>query len=285
MANNYYSQAQQQYDVGYNAKVQNMKNQLAQNQLALEQSKGGVNQNFDHQVGNQNLNNKIGKNNMSNSMLGRGLGNSSIAVTGLAEADQINNRKVGDINMNRTNALNDIEGQKAQLAQGTNNSIAQMGADREDAIQALARQLEDRQWDKDFKNKQFDFTKEQGAFDNAFKDKQFAYQQQQGAFDNNFKNQQLSMQQQAQANEQAYKNAMMNFEKEKYNKAMEQQQQPEINQYSDNAMYALEQVMSQGTKRQQIDFLTQNKGKYDGVKGFETYNKALQKYYDQFQYN
>lgn len=264
MANNYYNQAQQQYDVSYNQKVQNMKNQLAQNQLALEQSKGGVNQNFDHQVGQQNLSNKIGKNNMSNSMLGRGLGNSSIAVTGLAEADQINNRKVGDINMNRTNALNDIEAQKAMLAQNTNNTLAQMGADREDAIQALARQLEDRQWDKDFKNNQFSWQKEQGLADRAYKDKQ------------------LAMQQQAQANEMAYKNAMMAFEREKYSNAQKQQEKYKINQYSDTSMQTLDLMMNDSklSANDQLTYIKNEMGKYDGVEGFEAYNRELQRHYD-----
>ena len=83
----YYDQAKQQYDTTYNSKVQALKNQLAQNQQNLEQQKGGVNNNYDYQVQNQNLSNKLNKNTVSNTMLGRGLSNSSIAVSGIAEQD------------------------------------------------------------------------------------------------------------------------------------------------------------------------------------------------------
>lgn len=177
----YYNQAQQQYDQSYNKKVEALKNQTAQNQLNLEQQKGGINQNYDKQVSNQNLNNKKGKNNMSNAMLGRGLGNSSIAVSGLAEADQINNRMVNDINTARTGDLNNIDQQKSLLAQNLNSMLAQMSADREDGIWSLARQLEDRDFDKNFKNQQLGLQREQFQAEQAYKQQQLAFQQQQYA--------------------------------------------------------------------------------------------------------
>lgn len=178
----YYSQAQQQYDQSYNKKVEALKNQTAQNQLNLEQQKGGINANYDQQVGNQNLNNKKGKNNMSNTMLGRGLGNSSIAVSGLAEADQINNRLVGQINDARKGDLNNIDQQKALLAQNMNNMLGQMSADREDGIWALANQMEDRAFDKNFKNQQLAFQREQMMAEQAYKQQQLAMQQAQNDF-------------------------------------------------------------------------------------------------------
>ena len=108
---NYYNQARQQYDQSYNMKVGALKSQLANNQLALEQQKAGINANYDTQVGNQNIANVKAKNHFSNAMLGRGIANSSIAGTGLAEQDQINNRLIGQINAQRTGALNNIDQQ------------------------------------------------------------------------------------------------------------------------------------------------------------------------------
>lgn len=178
----YYNQAQQQYDQSYNTKVEALKNQTAQNQLNLEQQKGGINQNYDKQVSNQNLNNKKSKNNLSNTMLGRGLANSSIAVSGLAESDQINNRIVGDINDARRGDLNNIDQQKSLLAQNLNNMLSQMSADREDGIWALARQLEDRDFDKNFKNQQLGLQREQFQAEQAFKQQQLAMQQSEADF-------------------------------------------------------------------------------------------------------
>lgn len=173
---NYREQAQKEYDVGYNEKVQALKNQLAQNQQTLDQQKGGINANFDTQVANQNLSNKKSKNNLSNTMLGRGLSNSSIVTSGLAESDQINNRLVGEINTGRTGALNDIEQQKALLAQNMQGTIAGMSADRLSAIEALARQLEDRAWDKDFKNQGLSLQREQMLAEQSYKNASLAQQ-------------------------------------------------------------------------------------------------------------
>lgn len=150
----YYTQAEQQYNPSYNQKVTALQNQLAQNQQNLEQQKVGINANYDYQVQNQNLNNRLNKNNVSNAMLGRGLSNSSIAISGLAEQDAKNTRLVGDINRNRTAELNNIDQQKALLGQNYNNTLAQMEADKYDAIMALAQQLEDRDWNRDFQNRQ-----------------------------------------------------------------------------------------------------------------------------------
>ena len=193
--NKYYQQAEQQYNPSYNGKVQALKNQLAQNQQSLEQQKTGINQNYDLQVNNANLNNRLNKNVTSNAMLGRGLANSSIAISGLAEQDAKNTRLGGDINRNRTADLNNIDEQKNLLAQNFNNTLAQMEADKLDAIMNLAYQLEDRAWDKDFKNrqlaqeyalaemqKQYQYSqlalqREQMANQNAWKQKEWDYQQ------------------------------------------------------------------------------------------------------------
>lgn len=228
MVTDYRKQATQEYDASYNKKVQALKNQLAQNQQILDQQKGGINANYDLSVANQNLANKKAKNNLSNTMLGRGLANSSIAVSGLAEADQINNRMIGNINRERTGALNDIEQQKALLAQNLQGTLATMSADREDAISALARQLEDRQWEKDFKNKSFEFQKDTELANRAFRDKSFNFQQESERANQAYRNSSLAMQREQMLAEQAYKNAslaqqrelanaQLAWEREKYN--------------------------------------------------------------------
>ena len=152
--NKYYQQAEQQYNPSYNGKVQALKYQLAQNQQSLEQQKVGINQNYDLQVNNANLNNRLNKNATSNAILGRGLANSSIAISGLAEQDAKNTRIIGNIERGRLADLNNIDEQKALLGQNFNNTLAQMEADKLDAINALAMQLEDRDWNKDFQNRQ-----------------------------------------------------------------------------------------------------------------------------------
>ena len=209
MATDYRKQATQEYDASYNKKVQALKNQLAQNQQTLDQQKGVINANYDLSVANQNLANKKAKNSLSNTMLGRGLANSSIAVSGLAEADQINNRMVGNINRERTGALNDIEQQKALLAQNLQGTLATMSADREDAISALARQLEDRQWEKDFKNKNFEFQKDIELANRAFRDSSLAMQREQMLAEQAYKNASLAQQREL-------ANAQLAWEKEKY---------------------------------------------------------------------
>ena len=214
MATDYRKQATQEYDASYNKKVQALKNQLAQNQQTLDQQKGVINANYDLSVANQNLANKKAKNSLSNTMLGRGLANSSIAVSGLAEADQINNRMVGNINRERTGALNDIEQQKALLAQNLQGTLATMSADREDAISALARQLEDRQWEKDFKNKGFEFQKDTELANRAFRDKSFNFQQEAERANQAYRNSSLAMQREQMLAEQAYKNASLAQQRE-----------------------------------------------------------------------
>ena len=209
MATDYRKQATQEYDASYNKKVQALKNQLAQNQQTLDQQKGGINANYDLSVANQNLANKKAKNSLSNTMLGRGLANSSIAVSGLAEADQINNRMIGNINRERTGALNDIEQQKALLAQNLQGTLATMSADREDAISALARQLEDRQWEKDFKNKGFEFQKETERANQAYRNSSLAMQREQMLAEQAYKNASLAQQREL-------ANAQLAWEREKY---------------------------------------------------------------------
>lgn len=215
--NKYYQQAQSQYDTTYNSKVQALKNQLAQNQQNLDQQKGGINSNYDYQIQNQNLANKLNKNTVSNTMLGRGLANSSIAVSGIAEQDAKNARLIGDINRNRTADLNDIEAQKALLAQNMNNTLSQMAIDREDEIRNLAYQLEDRDWEKNYKQQGLDLQKQAQVYEQQYKDAMLKMQQEKQKFDMGYQNRYLEMQQQAQLAEQNYKNAALALQREQMN--------------------------------------------------------------------
>lgn len=224
--NKYYEQAKNQVSVTHNASVNALKNQLAQNQLNLEQQKTGINANYDSQVDRQNLNNRLNKNNVSNAILGRGLGNSSIAVSGLAEQDARNTRMIGDINNSRTADLNNIDQQKALLAQNMNNTLAQMEIDKEKQIQNLAMQLEDRQWDKDFKEKGFQLQQQAQAYEQQYKDAMLKMQQEKQKFDMGYQNEYLAMQKQAQQAEANYKNSLLALQREEMasNNSYKQQQ-------------------------------------------------------------
>ena len=188
----YYAQAEQQTQAEHNKKVQNLKSQLASNQLALDQQKTGVNQNYDYQVAQQNLQNKLNKNSVSNAMIGRGLGNSSIAVSGLAEQDAKNTRLVGDINRNRTADLNNIDAQKALLDRNYNAEVGQLEADRLSEIRSLAYQLEDRAFDKDYKNRQMALQEQAQKATEAYQNAYLALQQKQADNDLWYKQQTLA---------------------------------------------------------------------------------------------
>lgn len=188
----YYAQAEQQTQAEHNKKVQNLKSQLASNQLALDQQKTGVNQNYDYQVAQQNLQNKLNKNSVSNAMIGRGLGNSSIAVSGLAEQDAKNTRLVGDINRNRTADLNNIDAQKALLDRNYNAEVGQLEADRLSEIRNLAYQLEDRAFDKDYKNRQMALQEQAQKATEAYQNAYLALQQKQADNDLWYKQQTLA---------------------------------------------------------------------------------------------
>lgn len=238
--NQWYEQAKQQYMPNYNKQVEALKNQLQQNQLALDGSKTGINQNYDNQVYSQNLNNIKTKNNYNNVMAGRGLSNSSIVGSGLAEKDMINNRVVNNINTDRTNKLNEIDSQKALLEQQMNGQLSTMEGDLDDRIWTLARQLEDRQWDKDYKTNQFEFDKQYKTdtfnWDKEYKNMMAKIQQDQFEKEFGLKREQF-------ASDRDYKNAMLAMQQqEAYNK---QNQQKEIDSFKVNgAMKEIEYIMN-----------------------------------------
>jgi hypothetical protein len=151
MAKDYLGQARKELDPQYASKLQEMKNTLATQLANLDAGRTGVNQNFDKQIENQNLQNTLGKNNFSNTMLGRGFGRSSMVTTGLAGMDDKNTRLIGNINADRTSSLNNIDLQKSTLQNNSQSMIGQLSGEKESAIMALARQLEDRDWERQYK--------------------------------------------------------------------------------------------------------------------------------------
>lgn len=174
----YIDQATKQHDVGYNAKVQAYKNTLAETLASQEGQKLGINANYNQQVQGQNLNNALNKNATSNAMLGRGLGNSSIAVSGLAENDAKNTRLVGDINTNRVGALNQVDEAKMLAQRNMNATLGELGASRQDAIQTLASQLDSEAWDKNYKNQQLEMSRQNAQASQAYQNAQLAFEKQ-----------------------------------------------------------------------------------------------------------
>lgn len=156
----YREEASSQLQGSYDAKRRQYENALNQGLTDLDNSKTGINQNFDHQVKNQALQNKLGKNNFANASLGRGMGRSSIAVSGLAGMDARNERITNDINTARTGELNNVENQKGNLRNNFNNSILGLESEKESAINDLARKLQERADDMAFRDKQLAQQKE-----------------------------------------------------------------------------------------------------------------------------
>lgn len=174
----YIDQATKQYDVGYNAKVQAYKNTLADTLASQEGQKMGINANYNQQVQGQNLNNALNKNSTSNSMLGRGLANSSIAVSGLAENDAKNTRLVGNINTARTGALNQVDEAKRLATQNMNGTLGQLSASRSDAIQTLASQLDSEAWNKNYKNQEMEMSRQNSQASQAYQNAMLAFEKQ-----------------------------------------------------------------------------------------------------------
>ena len=136
---------------------------------------------------------------MSNAAIGRGRTKGTGVISSLAEADQINNRLVGDINLERAGVLNNIEAQKALLQQNTNNVLSTMAGDRESAILALARELEDRDFAKSIQNRQLEIQMQNAAAEQAYR------------------NRQLELQRAAQALEQQIYEQNMQLERDRFN--------------------------------------------------------------------
>lgn len=137
----YTEDARQQYEPTYNQRVQLLKNQMAQNITNLENSKLGVNQNFDQQIMKNNRYIKSNQNRFSNMTLGRGLGRSTIATSGIGEMSNIGARMNDETNFKRTQELGNIDNKIATEQNNTNNRLTQMEIDKQDQIAALAKQM------------------------------------------------------------------------------------------------------------------------------------------------
>lgn len=174
----YKQQAINQYDPIYNNKVTNLKNQLAQNIASLQNSKIGINRNYDNQINKNNNYIKGTQNQISNMTLGRGLGRSTIATSGIAEQANIGARMNNETNYARAQDLSAVDNQIATLEQNTNNTLTTMANDREKEIMNLARQLmekdestrwqqilhQDEMWEND-KNREFTAQQNQASRD------------------------------------------------------------------------------------------------------------------------
>lgn len=174
----YKQQAIEQYDPIYNNKVANLKNQLAQNIASLQNSKIGINRNYDNQINKNNNYIKGTQNQISNMTLGRGLGRSTIATSGIAEQANIGARMNNETNYARAQDLSAVDNQIATLEQNTNNTLTTMANDREKEIMNLARQLmekdestrwqqilhQDEMWEND-KNREFTAQQNQASRD------------------------------------------------------------------------------------------------------------------------
>ena len=205
----YNQQATQQYDPQYNAKVTAAKNALATTLNSLDASKTGINANYDTQINANNRGTVKNQNSYSNSTLGRGLGDSTIASTGITEQGLIGKRVNDETNMARTGDLNNIETQKALATSNEGNDLTTLAGDRSSAIATLARQLYGEDWTRNYQQSQLDS-------DNAYKQKELEYQQQQAANDQAYKMASLASQNSANASDAQYKQALLKLQGQQY---------------------------------------------------------------------
>lgn len=137
----YSTKAQNQYDPAYNLKVQGLQNTLQNNLSTLENSKAGIAANYNKSMVNQNLQNTVSKNNINNDALARGLGRSSIVTSGLSQADVINNKALGNIQSDQTNAMNGVNTQQANTGIDEQNQENTLASNRLSDISALSDKL------------------------------------------------------------------------------------------------------------------------------------------------
>lgn len=177
--NAYTEDARQQFEPTYNQKVQLLKNQLAQNVTNLENSKLGVNQNFDQQITKNNRYIKGNQNRFSNMTLGRGLGRSTIATSGIGEMSNIGARMNDETNFKRTQELGNIDNNIATEKNNMQNRLTQMDIDKQDQISALAKQLmkedKDEQWKQRLHQDEMYMHKLDMGHNEQMQDKKFAH--------------------------------------------------------------------------------------------------------------
>jgi hypothetical protein len=177
MATDYRKKAAAMVDPQFASKVASAKSAFDTSVQALEDSKLGINRNYDKRIENNTLQNNLTKNNVSNRALGTGMARSTIAMGDLASIDLKNTRETGDINEARTGDLNQVENQKSLLSTNYNNTLNALNADKEAGILSLAEQLRQRDEDTAFRNRQLAQQAAESAASRAFQREQFDAEQ------------------------------------------------------------------------------------------------------------
>lgn len=144
-------QAEQTLNPMYEGVKEALKQKLSNILAMLDMQKENTNQMYDETYKRQELANKKTLNNFNNSILSRGLGRSSIAVSGQAELEQIGNRNLADIEAKRNTALSQIEQQKVLKQQEVDSEIASLDKEKQTKILELARQLYNDELNKAYK--------------------------------------------------------------------------------------------------------------------------------------
>ena len=97
--------------------------------------------NFDTQVGKNKENGIMNQNQYNNNTLGRGLGRSSIATTGLAGIQNTTNRIEGDLLKSKESELNKITTLKNQLTESYNSQLLGYDKELESKAHEIAQEL------------------------------------------------------------------------------------------------------------------------------------------------
>lgn len=177
----YMEEAKQMLSGGMEANKVQLNNSFNQNVQGLEGQKAGVNQNFGNQLEQNAINTTGNKNQYLNNSLARGLGRSTIATSGAAGIQDSGNRRANYIEQDKTNALGNIEAQKAILQQSLQESLLGLTTQFESQSLTMAGQLENQAYSRQAELDRFNYSKEQDAADRAFAQSKFDYQKQQDA--------------------------------------------------------------------------------------------------------
>lgn len=256
---NYRNVAAAMVDPQFNSKLANAKEALNTSLKSLDDSKLGVNRNYDNRIENNTLQNRLTKNNASNRALGTGMARSTIAQGDLGSIDLKNTRETGDINEMRTGDLNQIESQKSLMNSNYANNINALKGDRESAIMGMAEQLRQRDEDVSFRNRQLAQQASAAAASRAQAAREFEFRQKQFDAD------------------QQWKQKSYDAEMSKAN---------QIDPYSDkskNAMTATYLEMRDSGADVGKRFLQENKSDIVSRYGYDTYTKLMndQKSYEE----
>lgn len=132
-----FDQQRQAYENQLNRTVSDMENQIT-----------GVDTQYDRNVDRSQKNTAHQQEMYGQQTLGRGLGRSTVATSGMAGIGVEGDRMVADINTDRANTINSIRSKIANVQESIGANISNLEANRGLMEQQYAMQLEDR--DKDF---------------------------------------------------------------------------------------------------------------------------------------